>query len=142
MPQNPMQVLLAFNTRVVPLLGIALWLLASAASQAADAPGAQSAPVAHARSGAVARGEHIARIICSACHVVAKDQEYPPMLDTPGPSFFDVANRPGTTEASLRHFIITTHWDERTLPMTMPNPMLTAEDTRAVAKYIVSLRVH
>ncbi len=92
------------------------------------------------RDSVVARGDHLARIVCSACHVVAKDQEYPPILDTPGPAFYDIANRPTTTEESLRHFIKTTHWDMKTIPMTMPNPMLTPEDIRAVARYIMSLR--
>ena len=114
------------------LFGAALWLCTSVPASAADAP----------RGATIARGEHIARLVCSACHVVAKDQEYPPILDTPGPTFHDIANRPDTTEKSLRHFITTTHWDMQTIPMTMPNPMLTPEDTRAVARYIVSLRRH
>lgn len=33
-----------------------------------------------------ARGEHIARLVCSACHLVAQDQEYPPILVQPAPS--------------------------------------------------------
>jgi mono/diheme cytochrome c family protein len=117
---------------VAPLLIGLMVPLGSAPAGAAEPP-----------DGAViARGEHIARIVCSACHVVAKDQEYPPILDQPGPSFYQVANRPDTTAKSLRHFITTTHWDLKTLPMTMPSPMLTPEDTRAVARYIMSLRTH
>lgn len=115
---------------IAPLLASVVWLLGSA----------PASPAQPHQSAAVARGEHIARIVCSACHVVAKDQEYPPILDTPGPTFQDIANRPTTTEKSLRHFITTTHWDMETIPMTMPNPMLTPEDTRAVARYILSLR--
>ena len=129
-----------FNAKLVPLLGIVVSLIAGAAARSGDAPRARSSSLARPESASVARGEHIARLICSACHVVAKDQEYPPILDTPGPSFFDISNRPDTTQRSLRHFITTTHWDTRTLPMAMPNPMLTPEDTRAVAQYIVSLR--
>ncbi len=134
MPQRHTRVPDASHARLVPLLGIVLCQFASAA---ASTPASAAEP---ARSAVTARGEHIARIICSACHVVAKDQEYPPILDTPGPSFYDVANRPGTTERSLRHFIATTHWDVKSIPMSMPNPMLLPEDTRAVARYIVSLR--
>ncbi len=140
MSRSSARFLLAFNAGLVPLLGVAVWLMTSVSAQSGDAPRARSSPAVRAKSAAVARGEHVARIICSACHVVAKDQEYPPILDTPGPSFFDIANRPGTTERSLRHFISTTHWDMKTLPMAMPNPMLTPEDTHAVASYILTLR--
>ncbi|MFZ1100955.1 MAG: c-type cytochrome [Steroidobacteraceae bacterium] len=90
----------------------------------------------------LARGEHVARLICATCHVVAKDQEFPPMLNQPVPSFLDIANRPGVTAESLRRFITSTHWDSDKLPMTMPNPMLMPEQTRAVARYILSLRHH
>ncbi len=142
MSRSSARFLLAFNVGVVPLLGVAVWLMTSMSAQSGDAPPAQFSSVARPKSATVARGEHVARIICSACHVIAKDQEYPPILDTPGPSFFDIANRPNTTERSLRHFISTTHWDMKTLPMTMPNPTLTPEDTHAVASYILTLRAH
>ena len=88
----------------------------------------------------VARGEHIARLVCSACHVVAADQEYPPILNQVTPSFLEIANRPGVTAESLRRFIITTHWDLDKLPMSMPNPMLSPAETQAVSRYILSLR--
>jgi len=129
----PVRAVVSPAALAAPLLAGVLWLspLMGRASAGAAEP--------H-RSAAVRRGEHIARLICSACHVVAKDQEYPPILDAPGPTFYDVAHRPGTTEKSLRHFITTTHWDMQTIPMTMPNPMLTPEDTHAVALYILSLR--
>ena len=91
---------------------------------------------------AVARGEHIARLICSACHVVAKDQEFAPLLVKPAPSFYDIANRPETSAHSLERFIKSTHWDLNSIPMTMPNPMLDPDETSAVARYIVSLRTH
>ncbi|MDE2136002.1 MAG: cytochrome c [Gammaproteobacteria bacterium] len=90
----------------------------------------------------LAHGEHIARLICSACHVVAADQEYPPLLITPTPAFREIANRPGTSVETLRRFITTTHWDEGKLPMAMPDPMLTEEQARDVARYILSLRSH
>jgi mono/diheme cytochrome c family protein len=88
----------------------------------------------------VARGDHIARSACSACHVVAADQEFPPLLVSPAPSFAEVANRPGTSAHSLERFITSTHWDLDKLPMTMPSPMLSKEETAAVARYILSLR--
>ena len=65
---------------------------------------------------------------------------FPPLLVNPAPSFSDVANRPGTSSHSLERFITATHWDLDKLPMSMPNPRLTKEETVAVARYILSLR--
>ncbi len=95
-----------------------------------------------AAAGPAAQGEHIARAICAACHVVASDQDFPPLLREPAPPFAEIANRPATSEQTLRRFITSTHWDERTLPMTMPNQQLSADQTRAVIRYILSLRGH
>jgi mono/diheme cytochrome c family protein len=86
------------------------------------------------------RGEDIARLVCSTCHVVAKAQEFPPLLQPPAPSFEELANRPGTTVDSVLHFVTQTHWNQKTLPMTMPSPMMTNEQAAAVAHYLVSLR--
>lgn len=108
---------------------IALWLCGSAAF--ASQPGED--PLAR-------RGEQVAERVCAACHVVVRDQEFPPFLKIHTPSFFEIARRPETTERSLRHFITTTHWDEQTIPMTMPNQELTPEQVRAVVHYILSLR--
>ena len=99
-------------------------------------------PSAGAQSGhrSISRGEEIARSVCSTCHQVAADQEFPPLLEQPTPSFTEIANRPGTSVRSLEHFITMTHWNEESIPMKMPNPMLTPGDTAAVAHYILSLR--
>ena len=123
--------------RLAPHAALALLLMAGGALaiRPASAGGVAATPEA-------AHGEHIARLICSACHVVAVNQEYPPLLRQATPSFVDIANRPGVSVASLRHFITTTHWDESKLPMSMPNPMLTDAEARDVARYIVSLRSH
>ncbi len=88
----------------------------------------------------VERGSRLAHQICSACHVVAADQQFPPLLKQRVPSFAEIASRPETTEASLTHFITSTHWDMHTFPMSMPSPQLSKSDTRAVARYILSLR--
>jgi mono/diheme cytochrome c family protein len=90
----------------------------------------------------VARGEQLARQQCSACHVVASDQELPPLRRLPTPSFYEIANRPKTTWQSLEHFIGTTHWDMKTVPMTMPDQLLTKDERAAVSRYILSLRKH
>ncbi len=86
------------------------------------------------------RGEQIAREVCSNCHVVAKDQEFPPLLVNPAPPFADIAHRPATSLESLRHFIRNTHWDTQRIPMSMPSPMLTDDETTAVARYILGLK--
>lgn len=88
----------------------------------------------------VVRGEHVARLVCSECHVVARDQEYPPILTETTPTFFDIANRPGVSAQSLQHFITNTHWDGEKIPMSMPNTMLNKHDVQAVSQYILSLR--
>jgi mono/diheme cytochrome c family protein len=94
------------------------------------------------RDPVLARGEHIARFECSACHVVAKDQEFPVLLNKPAPAFSEIANRPDTTLGTLRNFITMTHWDLQTIPMSMPSTNLSREDVTAVARYILSLRQH
>ncbi|HUK01233.1 MAG TPA: c-type cytochrome [Steroidobacteraceae bacterium] len=88
----------------------------------------------------IVRGEHIAQSICSACHVVSSQQEFPPLLIKPAPPFAEIANRPGTTIAGLQHFITHTHWDVHKLPMSMPDLMLTHDEADTVTRYIMSLR--
>jgi len=88
----------------------------------------------------LARGEHIARFECSACHVVAKDQEFPVLLTDPAPAFSVIANRPATSAKTLQNFITATHWDMRTIPMSMPNANLSKQDIAAVTRYILNLR--
>lgn len=121
------------NGRTCPTLSIALcgllWLSSSGNSYA----GPPADPV-------LARGEQIARQVCSLCHVTSDHQEFPPILRTPTPSFSEIANRPGTTAKSLQRFITTTHWDENAIPMSMPDPMLMSDQAVAVSRYIMSQR--
>jgi len=98
-----------------------------------------SAQLHAAPASPVAAGEEVARNVCAACHVVTGDQK-PPRLSTVARSFSEIANGPGVSEPGLRRFILTTHWDGKTLPLTMPNPMLTPAQARDVARYILSLR--
>jgi mono/diheme cytochrome c family protein len=88
----------------------------------------------------LASGEQIGRQVCSVCHAVAGDQEFSPRLRTPTPSFSEIANRPATTVKSLQKFITATHWDGKTIPISMPDPMLIPDQVLAVSRYIVSLR--
>jgi len=115
------------RSSITVLVGLTVWMGA-----------AQAKPPA--RDPVAARGEQLARIVCAICHVVADDQEFPPILHSPTPSFREIANRPGTTEQTLRQFLKTTHWDEKTIPMSMPQQMLMDDQTRAVSRYILSLR--
>ncbi len=88
----------------------------------------------------VVRGGQLARIDCARCHVVSADQDFPPLLQVSAPSFQAIANRRTTNQESLRHFIDTTHWDGQTIPITMPAPGLTKQETAALTAYIMSLR--
>ena len=87
-------------------------------------------------------GKQLARIACSACHVVESDSESPPPLHDPAPRFDEIANRPNATEKSLQQFITTTHWDGQTIPYTMPKPDLTRQQVVALSRYIMTLRKH
>ena len=86
-----------------------------------------------------AEGHRLALKICAACHVVAADQEEAPLLRNPAPSFQAIANRPGTTAASVQHFVQTIH---RTFAngTDMPNPELTEDQAADIASYVVSLQ--
>lgn len=86
----------------------------------------------------VDKGEYVALKFCSYCHVVSSDARYRPTLLQKTPSFQELANDPKTTAASLRRFISTTHWDDKTIPMTMPNQSLDPDETTGVIRYILS----
>ncbi len=99
-----------------------------------------AAAAARAGDAGVAQGRQIALQVCAACHVVAATQQFSPLLNPPATPFVDVAKRPNSTRVSLQHFVATTHWDEKTLPLTMPNPSLTNAQVADVVSYILSLR--
>jgi mono/diheme cytochrome c family protein len=111
---------------------LTLVALVPAASQAAEAD----------NPAAVAAGRDIAMNTCAWCHTVGPGQEIKPSLKQPTPSFEAIANGPKASRADLSRFIRTTHWDEKTTPMTMPGDMLNLSDRQAdeVVSYILSLR--
>ena len=74
-----------------PLVAIAL--LTAAAASAAPSPRA-------------ARGLAFAEQRCAACHAVRADGTSP---DAEAPAWDDIANRPGTTERTLRTFLRDSH---------------------------------
>jgi mono/diheme cytochrome c family protein len=85
-------------------------------------------------------GRKIALDTCATCHVVAADQDIAPILKQSTPSFSQIANAPGSSRASLLRFIGATHWDRQSVPITMPNPMLSEMQKGQVVSYILSLR--
>jgi len=75
-------------------------------------------------------GGRLAREVCAACHVVAEDQMIDPAV---GPWFIDIAQHPATTALSLRAFLQTPH-------ATMPDLILTREETEDIIAYILTLK--
>ena len=86
------------------------------------------------------QGERLAQEVCSACHVVAQKQDRGPILKDTAPSFCEIANRPQSTAQSVAHFVLTTHWDQKSASVKMPDPMLNKDQAAAVARYVMGLR--
>lgn len=111
-------------------------LLAIAASgmlagiMVAAASAQQSAP-----RGNPQEGRRLARDRCETCHIVAADQEIKPLVSDYGPSFSDVANRPGLSAAAIETFLLHRHRFGN-----MPFPELTEAQAADLASYILSLR--
>jgi mono/diheme cytochrome c family protein len=77
-----------------------------------------------------AQGAELAGEVCAQCHLVSEDQMIDPAV---GPSLLEVAEHPATTEMSLRAFLQTPH-------PTMPNLVLTPEETDDIVAYLLSLK--
>jgi len=82
-------------------------------------------------------GREFALVACTACHVVAANQPFAPLL-TGAPDFMAIATRPDINAASLRRRLTT-------LPHIpskgqMGNPELTDEHLANVIAYIMSMR--
>ncbi|MGE5201073.1 MAG: cytochrome c [Acidobacteriota bacterium] len=77
-------------------------------------------------------GRAFALQVCALCHVVAPGQLTPPRLAT-APSFRSIANLPSTTSLSLQVFLVSPH-------PSMPNLVLSAEESANVIAYILSLK--
>lgn len=94
-----------------------------------------AAAVARAQPGDPQAGRRLALHDCAVCHVVAEKQETKPLVAFYGPSFFDVANREGTSAQSIEGFLAHGHPRSR-----MPAPQLTPVQIRDVTSYILGLR--
>ena len=92
-----------------------------------------------AAEGSTGEGRAFALEFCTACHVVAANQPYPPIYKGPSPSFISIANRPTTTVDGLRRFIRTTH-PTITKPLNMPSVEVTDYQLDQIIGYILSLR--
>jgi len=98
----------------------AVMCLMSGAANADDGPKREDARLA--------RGHQIAMSVCSACHAVPSARS--PILREQAPALRSIANKPGTTPASLAAFL-------RSPSHRMPNPQLTDEMIDAVVGYTV-----
>jgi mono/diheme cytochrome c family protein len=76
-------------------------------------------------------GGKLARQVCATCHIVSEDQLVDP--DVGAPTFFEVIADPSVSELSLRAFLQTSH-------PTMPNLILTPEETDDIISYLLRLR--
>jgi mono/diheme cytochrome c family protein len=89
-----------------------------------DADGAAAPP-----DGAAA-GHRLAEAWCKNCHAIEPATSG---VANTAPDFAAVANQPSTTELSLKVFLQTNH-------RSMPNLMLTPDQTEELVSYILSLK--
>ena len=88
-----------------------------------------------ARPGSARAGREFVGYNCDACHVVAANQDFRPLIGGYAPSFSEIANRPDTTPEALRAFLGRSH-----AYSNMPYPDLAQADLANVVAYIMSLR--
>ncbi len=110
-----------------------LWIF-TVAALAVAAPSAFADP----NSVVPGMGHDLAQHFCSSCHVIERGMQNPPDF-VGGPSFQSVADRPDTTRKSLLHHLHTTHAN-KVLPLSMPNPRLTDDETVKIVSYLLSLK--
>jgi len=76
-----------------------------------------------------ANGERLARQWCSACHVVASDQQ---RANADAPSFAAVAKKPGFSKEKLAFFLLDPH-------PKMPDMALTRREAADISEYVAKL---
>lgn len=91
----------------------------------------QSPLVAQPVQGNPASGLRVATTICGNCHSVTSTMPSSPVAAAP--SFDNIANRPMTSELSLKRFLRSNH-------SRMPQFMLSRADADDVIAYILSLK--
>jgi len=107
-------------------LGLALMI--SVAAPALMSPYAATAAAPGADS--TTSGHKLAEQWCKGCHAI---EPRTAGTSTVAPDFAAVANMPSTTELALKVFLRTPH-------PSMPNLVLTPEQTDAIVSYILSLK--
>lgn len=111
------------RTKAIPLASTILALVIAAAL---------SPTMLHAEEfGDAERGRDFAEKTCSECHAVRKENSESPRVEAP--PFKAIADQPSTTRLAL------TVWFRSPHP-TMPNLVLSAEETDNVIAYILSLK--
>jgi mono/diheme cytochrome c family protein len=88
-------------------------------------------------AGNVEAGRTLALLACTGCHVVLPNQPFAPLIGGLS-DFYTIANRPNTTQASLRRFLS----DLPAVPPRgrMANPALTSDQMEDIVAFIMSLR--
>ena len=82
-------------------------------------------------AGDLRRGRVLARQVCAECHAVRRGDVRSPNSNSP--RFAAVASTPGMTATALNAFLHTSH-------RSMPNLILTADQTNGIIAYILSLK--
>ena len=90
------------------------------------------APSAFAQSGDAALGKKVTDFSCKNCHDVS-GSETPKNPPGGAPSFFEVAQKPETTEKSLHKFLTLPHG-------RMINVLLTGKEVDNAVAYILSMK--
>jgi mono/diheme cytochrome c family protein len=88
-------------------------------------------PVAAQAGGDPQEGLAVAQQVCSGCHVIRRGQD--PSLNSPAPTFPELATAPGMTVAALTVALTTPH-------AGMPMFMFTVDQRQDVIAYILGLR--
>ena len=76
-------------------------------------------------------GRHLAETVCSACHQISATAPNPGPKSG-APSFVNISRMPSMSELAIKVFLRTSH-------PTMPNFILSPEETDSVTAYILSL---
>jgi mono/diheme cytochrome c family protein len=83
-----------------------------------------------AQEGDAGEGLAVAQDTCAGCHAIRKGQQ---SANANAPAFEEIAGVPGMTAIALQASLQTSH-------RSMPNLILSTEDRRNVAAYILSLK--
>jgi hypothetical protein len=84
-----------------------------------------------AQVGSVEGGHKLAREMCSECHLLGEEAGL--SMNANAPTFKDIANTPGMTEAALRASLQTWH-------KNMPNLIIGGEEADSLVAYVLSLK--